>query len=163
MSLNDRPWWIKESIDFLDRQLTDTFVAYEWGSGGSTPWLAQRVHSLVSLENDEGWYEFMLPYVEPFVNTILVYLSLGRGYADHIRQYPDEYFDFIEVDGPQRELCVPNAIGKLKPGGIFLLDDSQLEEYTEIVALIDAWGWMRHDFDISEYPFKRTSIWLSAN
>jgi hypothetical protein len=159
--LRKLPWWAEEAIDFLDLWLTDTFVAYEWGSGGSTPWLARRVAHLISLEDDKEWHEFMLPHVEQWANIELVYKPLEEGYANHILQYPDRHFDFIEVDGPQRELCVPNAIGKLKPNGIFMLDDSQLEEYTEIVALIDSQGWTRYDFDIQEFPFKRTTIWMA--
>ena len=162
MNLNTRPWWIKEAIDFLDTKcLDDTMVAYEWGSGASTPWLARRVASLVSLEDDKGWYEFMQPHVKPFGNIELVYCPLKEGYADHILQYPDDSFDFIEVDGPQRERCVPNAIRKLKRNGVFVLDDSQLEEYTEIVALLNTQDWWRYDFDLKEYPFKRTSVWIA--
>lgn len=161
MSLSDKPWWIKAAIDFLDEHLQDTFVAYEWGSGGSTPWLAKRVAFLISLENDKGWFDSMQPFVQPYLNITFIHRALNEGYADQILIYPDEHFDFIEVDGSRRERCVPNAISKLKPGGIFMLDDSQLEEYTEIVALIDSQGWARHDFDQKEYPFKRTSIWIA--
>lgn len=159
MNLNNRPWWIKEAIDFMDNVLERWFVAYEWGSGASTPWLAERVAFLISLENNEGWYDSMKPFVESYPGVVLLYCSLNDGYAKQILQYPDEIFDFIEVDGPQRELCIPNAIPKLKPSGFFMLDDSQLEEYTESVALIDAQGWERHDFDVNSYPWKRTTIW----
>ena len=90
MSLSDKPWWVKEAIDFLDECLDSMFVVYEWGSGGSTPWLAQRVAYIISLENDKSWYDFMQSFIEPYPHITLIYRKLSEGYADQILQYPDE-------------------------------------------------------------------------
>src|SRR5438045_3489360 len=49
------PWLTQEAIRIIDGYLEPTMVAWEWGSGKSTPWIARRVGTLVSVEHDPQW------------------------------------------------------------------------------------------------------------
>ena len=53
----DAPWLTSEAIAFLERWLEPDAVGFEWGSGRSTVWFAQRVRQLISIEHDPHWYE----------------------------------------------------------------------------------------------------------
>lgn len=46
--------------DWLELYLCPDMVAFEWGSGGSTLYLARRVKKLVSVEHSEKWYDVVL-------------------------------------------------------------------------------------------------------
>jgi hypothetical protein len=60
-------------------------------------------------------------------------------YARFISKYPDAHFDFILIDGRARVACSIQAIPKLKPGGIFVLDNSEREKYAPVHQLLAAW------------------------
>jgi len=51
-------------------------------------------------------------------------------YASKINEYPDQYFDFILVDGRARPSCLDFAISKLKINGFLILDNSDRKYYT---------------------------------
>ena len=52
----ERPWFVKGSIELLDELLTPAMNALEFGSGGSTLFLARRVKHVVSFEDDKRWF-----------------------------------------------------------------------------------------------------------
>jgi predicted O-methyltransferase YrrM len=39
---------------------------------------------------------------------------------------PDDHIDFVLVDGITRQTCVRSSMGKLKPGGLLILDNANL-------------------------------------
>ncbi len=45
-------------------------------------------------------------------------------YADAIAGFPPKSFDWILVDGMVRLTCFRNALDKLKPGGLLILDNA---------------------------------------
>ena len=57
-------------------------------------------------------------------------------YAKVIRKYPDEYFDFIVVDGKARFICTYEAINKVKPDGWIILDNSDRIQYQNIFSFL---------------------------
>lgn len=157
-----KPWIVMAAVTFLEDECLEpwggplSFRAFEWGAGGSTLWLSQRCATVISIEHDAEWHaqtgdELAKWGIE---NVTQVYRPLGLGYAGAILDYPDEAFAVIVVDGRERAQCLANAMGKLAPGGVLVLDDSERAQYQEAMGRLD--GWERHDF---EYAGKRTTVW----
>src|SRR5688572_30099175 len=65
------PWYTYPAIDFLrHKQMTDKTVL-EFGSGQSTLWWSQRVRNVVSLEDNESWYQSLRQLVPSNVQLVL--------------------------------------------------------------------------------------------
>lgn len=60
-------------------------------------------------------------------------------YCDTILDYPSESFDFVCVDGRARVECAINALDRLKPGGVLILDNSERAKYRSLFAVLAAW------------------------
>ncbi len=65
-------------------------------------------------------------------------------YFQKIQKYPDNYFDFVLIDGRARVACMINEIDKIKNEGILILDNSDREKYHSIFYIFD--GWKMVDF-----------------
>ncbi len=50
-------------------------------------------------------------------------------YFEHVKTYPNEYFDFIVVYDRIKAKCSFNATAKLKKIGLFYLDNSETKRY----------------------------------
>jgi predicted O-methyltransferase YrrM len=119
------PWITKKAIDYLNSNLKNNYIGFEWGSGKSTIWLAKRVKKLVSVENDIYWYKKIKLMLENYYfneNEKKDNPSHSR-YINLIDKFENEYFDFIFVDGIFRDHCALKSIKKLKKGGILVIDD----------------------------------------
>lgn len=158
-----RPWFVHEAIIKLEELIEPGWRAFEWGSGSSTLWLAVdlKADSVVSLEHDREWYEQTQAELERYFvdNVELVHAGLGGPYAGYINNYPAAHFDLILVDGRERAACLANAIARLKPGGIMVLDNSEREQYQWAVKLLA--GWQRWEFASrgGGYAGWTTTIW----
>ena len=53
---NPIPWCTYPFIKFIEPKLNKDFSVFEYGSGNSTIWYAQRVKEIISVENDEDWF-----------------------------------------------------------------------------------------------------------
>lgn len=62
-----------------------------------------------------------------------------KEYFQFPKNFPNNNFDFILVDGRARVECAYNSIPKLKKGGIFVLDNSERERYTLIHERLKEW------------------------
>jgi len=72
-----------------------------------------------------------------------------------VNTYPDNYFDFIIVDGRARVECSFNAIKKLKRGGLFVLDNSERKRYMPIFNLLENWEMANTSNGLTD-----TTFWL---
>src|ERR1019366_2881355 len=50
------PWLTFRTIDFLTNCLRPDMTVFEFGSGGSTIFIARRVRTVVSIEHDPEWH-----------------------------------------------------------------------------------------------------------
>lgn len=153
------PWLVFGSISFLENWVRQEMKVFEYGSGGSTLYLAERVASIVSVEHDSNWYEhakeemirsgfaniqYLLLAPQPATNNASKdctnpanYVSCFteyRGkefsaYARHIDAYSDGSFDLVIVDGRVRHSCIAHAMQKVKKQGILLLDNADRSYY----------------------------------
>ncbi|MEK9632588.1 MAG: hypothetical protein VW622_02000, partial [Opitutae bacterium] len=51
------PWWSLSAIRKMKEHLKRDHRVFEWGSGGSTVFLAKECKELTSIEHDPNWFE----------------------------------------------------------------------------------------------------------
>jgi Methyltransferase domain len=151
-----------KATSWLERYLRKDMSVFEYGSGGSTVFFANRVRRVISVEHDALWHrqvsevlerrgltncEYLLrepqqaPSNRPTEYRWDLYTSTDRafaglvfdGYVKTIDPFPESTFDLVVVDGRARASCVHHGLPKVRPGGVLLLDDTDRPEYAEAV------------------------------
>lgn len=145
---NGAPWFVPVSVDFIEERIQPTWLCFEWGSGWSTVWLAELTAQVVAVEHDQAWHKQTIQFLADYhyTNAEVIYKPLDAGYADHILTFPDKHFDLIEIDGRRRADCTRNAISKLKPGGVLIIDNSEREAYQKSINEAGIRKWEHVDF-----------------
>lgn len=168
-ALTDRwPWIAFEARRFVDRLLTPGAIVFEYGSGGSTIFYAERSKWIVSVEHDTTWFDSVQAVLkeesirncehrlvppdemEPSANdwgNPTAYQSADQGFKDFsffnyviaIEDFDDGFFDVVSIDGRARPSCVLHARDKVKSGGYLLLYNSERNYYQEAKALLREW------------------------
>lgn len=123
------PWYTYPAIDFLaQRNFTDRRVL-EFGGGQSTSWWAQRASQVVTIEEDQAWYENLKARVSGNVELHHVPADLKTRDVSAIRDILDncgkERFDVIVVDGHLRREAAAMAFDYLGPDGALILDNAE--------------------------------------
>ncbi len=131
------PWFSYAAIDFLETYLTTNMTVCEYGSGGSTLFLARRTKSVFSIENDVKWSNLVQSILlKKNIHNATISLHpydfknpVDFEQSDYLNAIPEEKFDVIVVDGmeewiPVRPTCFNHAETRIKPGGIIIVDDS---------------------------------------
>lgn len=131
----DAPWLTSEAVAFLERWLEPDFVGFEWGSGRSTIWFAQRVRQLISIEHDPHWFEEvrrrlaeegLAPKVTCRRFAVDDAASKDYPYVSAISRLPDGALHFCLVDGATRlrAHCALACLPKLRSGGLAIIDNA---------------------------------------
>jgi SAM-dependent methyltransferase len=136
----DEPWMAQGAIRFCEASLTRDMAGFEWGSGRSTAWFAQRLGSLTSIEHEPGWFKVVQEKLKrsSIRNVTYRYVPLNHpphephrpiydpipDYVAAIEEFQDGTLDFAAVDGHYRNACIAAALRKLKPGGLLLVDNT---------------------------------------
>jgi Methyltransferase domain len=119
------PWYTYPAIEFLKQFDFAETIVFEYGSGNSTRFWGNRAARVISVEDDEQWYESLVSGLPS--NCALIFEPDLHKYVDVIRQFA-EGFDIVVVDGPARGLtrlkCARAAVDHLRPGGMIILDNS---------------------------------------
>ncbi len=153
----DVPWWTfaasTEVSSFLAQR--PNARVFEWGSGSSTVWLAQRSESVTSIESDAGWAQRVSAAVPEHVTIVTPpvpkatrstrarsthtrskrwgYRSLDfTSYVSAIDTVPGD-FDLIVIDGRAREACFEKALPRLKNGGLIVFDNTNRQRYRRVL------------------------------
>ncbi len=149
-SLKDEPWWVDKAIARVEQFLLSSprSRVFEWGSGGSTVWLAKRCELLLSVEHTKAWADTTQSHVVGYTHALLLEILLGPDYPRAITGYPSRSFDLICVDGRMRNECVQEAIPQLRHGGMLLLDNSERDRYAPSFELLK--NWHREDYSNRE-------------
>jgi predicted O-methyltransferase YrrM len=123
----DIPWLTQEANSILLGTLHTWMKGFEWGSGKSTLFFSKRVSFLVSIEHDYYWYRLVRSWSdrEHINNCDLRFINSPQRYVEIINEFPDEYFDFILIDGVLRLRCLLSALSKLKRGGFLIFDNTE--------------------------------------
>lgn len=123
--LKKEPWvnekYRKDYEDFLEEILTPTSEVIEFGSGGSSLYIAEKVKSLVTLEYDKVWYEVLQEIIakEGILNITLHFDP------DYPKNFHCEKacFDIAINDiwhGDARVRTIETAMNCLRPSGYFI-------------------------------------------
>jgi len=173
-------WMPFEAREWLESFLKKNMNAFEWGSGGSTLFIAQRVKNLVSIEHNPDWYvkigqllkekgfsncRYFLKEPQAGGTDYFSSSKYYRGfsfeeYCKIIDSYPDNYFDLVLVDGRARTFCISHALKKIRPRGYLLLDDSDNTGYAPGKELLKDWE-RKNFFGPKPYVinFYHTTLW----
>lgn len=166
------PWINAGAVRYLRARLTPHMRGFEFGAGRSTVYFSRLMGSLVSVEHNEKWRRKVAALLQRFQigNVTLAFVPPGADtpcgtgrppiweklgltprnpefapYFDHILAYPDAHFDVVLVDGRARVECALNAMDKIAPGGLLVLDNSEWEKYAPIFEALK--DWPHQDFE----------------
>ena len=108
----------------IDKFLTPETQMIEFGSGNSTPWFAERVGKLISIEDQLPWFEHTKSLLKDRQITNVQYeYRPGNTYTD-LSSIADNSLDFALIDGTDRQGCIFAITPKLKVGSMIYLDNS---------------------------------------
>jgi len=121
-------------------------VVLEFGSGASTLWLAERTWLTVSIEHDEEWFKEVSRKL--CGGTPQMYLVKPEDYPQASGKFPDEMFDVVFVDcyDKYRTPIIKSSLGKIKPGGWLVIDDTNWPMMRGVVNTIGR-KWEREDYN----------------
>lgn len=181
---NRRPWINFDAVASVEKLVNHTSRVFEYGCGGTTLFLADRVSELVSVEHDLGWFKCVqekmrgctdacwIPHLvspspsvtpaTPLASDPDAYVSAdvrfsGFSFQDYvatIEAYQDNSFDLVLIDGRARPSCFKHALHKVKFGGTIVLNNAERPQYAYIETVARALG-----FEVEEFwgpaPYER--------
>ena len=119
------PWLTQDAVRAIKGFLTGDMRAFEWGSGKSTVWLARHVQQVVSVEHDPPWHARVQTMLhDAGITNVQLHLADPSRYAGEIAPFPDRSFDFILIDGAERNGCIRAAAAKVRAGGWIVVDNA---------------------------------------
>jgi SAM-dependent methyltransferase len=182
---DQKPWVTFPAIEYLENRLKPGHRVFEWGSGGSTLFFANRAAKVISVEHESEWHTAVAEKLEKSayvakVQNILAEpdktpssdwrfssgaANLGdRSFEDYVRQierYEEGSFDLVIVDGRARMGCLAAALGKVVPGGAVMLDNANYPRYAKRLAALRAnelSGWKEVRL-AGPGPYSKTPCW----
>lgn len=128
-----KPMMSEIEIGIIDNILSNYNVRHclEWGSGGSTVYFPKKHRSLrwLAVEHNGNWVKKIAPKLSD--NANVVWVPEDEWYVDCVKH--SRIFDFILIDGLNRERCLDIAKDIISENGIILLHDSGRQEYQEFI------------------------------
>jgi hypothetical protein len=167
-----RPWWPYDATIWIAEHMPNGARVFEFGGGGSTLWLQDQGAEVIAVEHHEDWVQQLVAVLAPSARVMKrgtsasgsITSAVEPGFFDEyvaaVGDEPDSSLDLVIVDGRARVECVRQAMSKVKPGGLLLLDDSDRARYRPAVRLLI--GWERHIFrglKPGDYWSAETSVW----
>lgn len=149
------PWWHPGAVSAVEDHLDATSKVFEYGSGASTLWLAERSAKVVSVEHDRGWFDRMRTDAPPNVDLLFVppkkqgtiwsVSSPEHFYDEYVKTISTfDEFDLVVIDGRARIACVQRAMSHVRPGGYLLLDDANRQQYQAAKQILTGWHKIDH-------------------
>ena len=123
------PWINDKATAFLESILKPSYDVCEFGGGGSTIWLADKVNSVETYEPKAEWYRILKDVVPANVKLI------NSGVP------PISEFDLYFIDGEpvtERGKWITRAMSFISPAGWIVLDNANRPEYAEERKAIQA-------------------------
>jgi hypothetical protein len=127
------PWFTYPAIEYLKQLDLKEKKIFEWGSGNSSRFFAERCKEIVSVESNETWYNYGKEYLLP--NQQLLFREEER-FAESIDEEPCLY-DIIVIDALRRYECALKAVRSLNKGGFIILDNSDWHPNTSQFLRVD--------------------------
>jgi len=146
------PWWSFGAAREVGRFLRPDMSVFEFGSGGSSIFLASRAARVTCVEDEEKWSELVrseaqhrrLANLEVIHRPFDFHNPLGFSSSAYLASLDAGPYDVIIVDGKEeaeqvRDLCFWKAEDSIKPGGLIVVDDSW--RYPQVKAKNKARKW----------------------
>ncbi len=124
------PWFTYSFIDFLQDRLNKEQTVFEFGSGNSTRYFANKCGYITSVEHDKTWYE-MAETNKPQNADIQLYPLDKNGDYCRAAKKTNKQYDIIIIDGRDRVNCCIQSFNALTARGVIVLDDSERDKYNE--------------------------------
>lgn len=159
------PWVTYSFIDFIKERINKSQHIFEYGSGNSTIFYAERAGSVTSVEHDKGWHDKVKNTSPANAEMIFCQLEKDGEYAKKATLL-NKKFDIIIVDGRDRVNCCKYSVAALSLNGVLVLDDSEREVYHPARVLLKEQGFKEISFSgISPGLFyeKATSVFYKQD
>ena len=121
------PWYTYPAIEYIKQLNLSDKTIFEYGSGNSTRFWAERCKKLISVEDNKEWFDKIKERIPDKVEYCL--FEDKKEYVESIRQFSNDY-DVIIIDGSHRYDCTVEALKKLRDDGFVILDNSDWKELT---------------------------------
>jgi len=118
---NSIPWYSYPAIDFLNGKLPRDLKVFEYGSGESSLWWADRTDRVTTVEHDREWAEHVRSKAPG--NLRVVHHPDPEPYVRESQQQ-DAEFDVVIIDGERRPACFEPAVRSLSDQGVLIVDDA---------------------------------------
>ena len=152
-------WLTFGAIEFIEKIVKPNMTVFEYGSGGSTLFWSQKVEKVFSVEHNKEWYDKMCSEFEKqkisnvhyrwveaendpqyhlkdpldpqsYLSTDLEFAGKKfESYAKKINEVAVKSFDIVVVDGRARPSCILQALGRVKPNGYLIIDNTDRTYY----------------------------------
>lgn len=140
------PWYTYPAIEYISQfNLTEKTV-FEYGSGNSSLFWADRAKKVISVENDRQWHECILkkaPY-----NLELTFQNNKDDYVNYIDKFKTK-FDVIVIDGAYRFETSEKALSRISENGLIIVDNSDravaFQEYSRATKMLREAGLIQVD------------------
>jgi precorrin-6B methylase 2 len=162
------PWYSYPSIHFLEQRLrarqAKPLRVFEFGSGNSTLWWAQRANQVVAVEDNRHWYD----YVQKGLPGNVTYI-LAESETQYVACLSGDVaqFEVIVVDGSYREQCLAQAPASLTDDGVLVVDNSDWESLAHPLVKLERLGFRRLEFyglgPMNGHPWGTSVLYRSAN
>lgn len=139
------PWVTYPFIDFISERLNSDMNIFEFGSGNSALYYSQKVDSITSVKHNQAWYNKISKITPSNVTLIYKVLIENNEYSKCLKDR-EMIYDIIIVDGVDRNNCIFNSVNFLNNNGVFVLDDSERDEYKEATSFLSSKNFKRLDF-----------------
>lgn len=154
------PWLTFDAIRELERRTKQGQRVFEFGSGHSSVYWAQRGLELHSVEDSADWYHMVRERLAEYPAAHLYLEQSEARYVGRLLATPG-LFDLILVDGAFRLACVAAAIAKIAPGGTLAVDNTDWHWFADVDELIPL-TWHKEVFQ-GAAPFighsSQTTLW----
>jgi len=158
---SNKPWMVPSAVSHLAQIIRKDWKVFEFGSGWSTLWYAERSGTVTSVEHDPRWYDLVRLRLrdQAISNCDLRLLDL-KTFPKCIEGFENDVFDLVIVDGSEevqgdRLGCVAVSTPKVKQGGYLVLDDSDQAAYRGVETLLAGWA-VRRFAGVKPFPLMAT-------
>ena len=128
-----KPWLNADATAYLEKLLEPGMRVLEHGCGGSTLWFAERVKSVLALDNDLDFAAAIRVRCPKNAKVMSFSVPLPKSVKAP--------FDLALIDGTpneERTWFIEHAFELVKPGGIFILDNFNRPEYEKERKALEA-------------------------
>jgi hypothetical protein len=115
------PWYTYSAIEYINQfDLKDKNI-FEYGTGYSSLYFAQKVKEIITVEDDEEWFKKISKNKPNNLN--ILFKEEKSNYLSSIEKL-NKKFDIIIIDASYRLDCCAYVKNNLNSGGMVILDNS---------------------------------------